>query len=72
MSIIKYVTLQKIVAHDFRYDPSTSAARNAARRRCHLRYCSLFVGDKVSVTEKGQKCEEKEILEVNKTSEILP
>ena len=23
MSIIKYVTLQKIVAHDFRYDPLT-------------------------------------------------
>ena len=24
MSIIKYVTLQKIVAHDFRYDPRTT------------------------------------------------
>ena len=24
MSIIKHVTLQKIVAHDFRYDPCTS------------------------------------------------
>ena len=27
MSIIKHVTLQKIVAHDFRYDPRTSCIR---------------------------------------------
>ena len=26
MSIIKHVTLQKIVAHDFRYDPLTCTA----------------------------------------------
>ena len=27
LSIIKHVTLQKIVAHDFRYDPRTSVFR---------------------------------------------
>ena len=29
MSIIKHVTLQKIVAHDFRYDPRTSRKHEA-------------------------------------------
>ena len=28
MSIIKHVTLQKIVAHDFRYDPRTKPTSN--------------------------------------------
>ena len=32
MSIIKHVTLQKIVAHDFRYDPRTS--RHSANVSC--------------------------------------
>jgi hypothetical protein len=33
LSIIKHVTLQKIVAHDFRYDPR-SLSRNFSTNRC--------------------------------------
>ena len=29
MSIIKHVTLQKIVAHDFRYDPRMSSVKTS-------------------------------------------
>ena len=38
MSIIKHVTLQKIVAHDFRYDPRISVTRwtKSKRRSSYL------------------------------------
>ena len=47
MSIIKHVTLQKIVAHDFRYDPRSI---QTMMRICVIRltmYCYriLFIGD---------------------------
>ena len=49
MSIIKHVTLQKIVAHDFRYDPRTIIVRvialagktNVPYYTCKLWYSSL-------------------------------
>ena len=34
MSIIKYFTLQKIVAHDFRYDPRILSGCNAGNLFC--------------------------------------
>ena len=36
MSIIKYVTLQKIVAHDFQYDPRVSAY-------IRIRICTVWI-----------------------------
>ena len=39
MSIIKHVTLQKIVAHDFRYDPRiTSQSRGEYIRLVRMKY----------------------------------
>ena len=44
MSIIKHVTLQKIVAHDFRYDPRVFVGCRNWIRRCirNLKQCSLW------------------------------
>ena len=44
MSIIKHVTLQKIVAHDFRYDPRTRGLWNRA---------TLPIGDPLGNLEEG-------------------
>ena len=59
MSIIKHVTLQKIVAHDFRYDPRrshttrTSLDELSARRRDIYLYTTLTLATDTSMTTAG-------------------
>ena len=46
MSIIKHVTLQKIVAHDFRYDPRIySYIKRTAKSLCIL----ILINENISV-----------------------
>ena len=55
MSIIKNVTLQKIVAHDFRYDPRiiTDVQKKFTRGRQHSLHClyGVIQGERLIIWE---------------------
>ena len=44
MSIIKHVTLQKIVAHDFRYDPRNFEQQQNIKRRFSEKLNTYYAG----------------------------
>ena len=45
MSIIKHVTLQKIVAHGFQYDPRISQLHTGENLTTHSRICAEILAD---------------------------
>ena len=48
MSIIKHVTLQKIVAHDFRYDLRIIAVNTDSMTGCQTSKLGIFLGSFIS------------------------
>jgi len=53
LSIIKHVTLQKIVAHDFRYDPHSNGYSKVLDPQ-HFLFSSVIIGGGLSMWDRDE------------------